>query len=267
MNTFNHPPLLGSIGEIAEDLYFAYGSNMRLQQMFERCPSSALFAKGILRKYKFQINSRGGGNVVEGNSEDRVEGIIFTVSHDDVRALRHFEGIGQHFFVEKRLKVEAVPFHDTRLACRKTKEAAGLLAQHPYHYEPGLSTSRSSPNVSITSLDQKQPRQTNNDEQMQASRGWSIPPNQKSPPDSAQWGDPDKPSHDLPRLKKLESMVYDALIYVCREQQQHHQPPGEIRGEYQARMRLAMADAQMLGISGEYLDTSLHPLVFSGHRG
>lgn len=265
MNTFSHP-LIGSEEGVAGDLYFAFGSNMRLQQMAERCPGSALFAKGILRKYKCQINSRGGGNVVEGNSEDLVEGIIFTVSHSDVRALRHFEGIEQQFFVEKRLNVEVVPFPDTIFAGRKTEDAAGLLAQHSYHHEPGLTASCSSPDVSIPNLDQKQLSRTKDDEHAQSSRVWSTPLNQsasKLPSNSVQSGAPDKFSHDEPRMSGQKNVVYGALVYVCRE----HQLPGEIRGEYRARMRLAMADARMLGVSRNYLDTSLHPLVFGEPAG
>ena len=50
----------------------------------------------------------------------------------------------------------------------------------------------------------------------------------------------------------------DYLIYINYE----YQLPGTIRDEYIAHMQLAMADARMLGVSQNYLETSLHPLMF-----
>ena len=59
------------------------------------------------------------------------------------------------------------------------------------------------------------------------------------------------------------SVRREALIYVS-----HKYPlPGNIREEYIARMRLAMADARMLGVSATYLELSLHPLVFGKQAG
>ncbi|CAK7210953.1 hypothetical protein SCUCBS95973_000966 [Sporothrix curviconia] len=45
-------------------LYFAYGSNMWLEQMALRCPDSTYVGRGILYDYRWQINERGYANVV-----------------------------------------------------------------------------------------------------------------------------------------------------------------------------------------------------------
>ena len=60
-----------------------------------------------------------------------------------------------------------------------------------------------------------------------------------------------------------EKVFRKALIYISYE----HQLPGDIRDEYIPRMQLAMADARMLGVSQNYLETSLHPLVFGKQTG
>ncbi|PYH97587.1 hypothetical protein BO71DRAFT_121733 [Aspergillus ellipticus CBS 707.79] len=113
----------------AGELYFAYGSNMHLQQMAARYPGSTLFAKGILRNYRWQTNTRGGGNVVEGTQDDFVEGVVFTVSPSDVQALRHYEGVAQRNFEEMEFEIEVERFLDTALEGRKATDAAQILAQ------------------------------------------------------------------------------------------------------------------------------------------
>ncbi|PWY86279.1 hypothetical protein BO70DRAFT_428317 [Aspergillus heteromorphus CBS 117.55] len=112
----------------AGGLYFAYGSNMHLQQMAARYPDSTLFARGILRNYRWQTNTRGGGNVVEGSQDDFVEGIMFRVSTSDVQALRHYEGVAQQNFTEMEFDIEVERFPDTRWEGRKTTDAARILA-------------------------------------------------------------------------------------------------------------------------------------------
>jgi len=53
------------------------------------------------------------------------------------------------------------------------------------------------------------------------------------------------------------SLVYEVLIYISYK----YQSPGQIRDEYVARMQLAIADARAVGVSDEYLETSLCHLV------
>ena len=120
----------GSEESGAEELYFSFGSNMQLKQMAARCPDSRLYGKGILPAYKWQINNRGGGNVIEGNREDFVEGIIFTVPTSEVQTLRHYEGVKKGFYAECKLDIEVQRISDTALEGRKTADAAAILAQY-----------------------------------------------------------------------------------------------------------------------------------------
>ncbi|KAL2016551.1 hypothetical protein VTK56DRAFT_3408 [Thermocarpiscus australiensis] len=212
MSSLSHPSA-GSEDSGPGELYFAYGSNMHLQQMAARCGDSMLFGRGILRNYRWQVNSRGGGNVVAGNPEDFVEGIVFTVSPSDIQALRHYEGVEREVFVERRFQIEVERLQDAALEGRKPADVAKILAALPEQ--------------SLDSYDN--PRMSNSQ----------------------------KP------VTECEEVVREALVYISYK----YQSPGEIRNEYVARMRLAMADARMLGVSNEYLENSLHPQVFGKRTG
>ena len=96
--------------------------------MTARCHDSRLFAKGILRGYKWQINSRGGANVIIGSLKDFVEGIAFTVSPSDVQALRHYEGVKRQFYAEREFDIEVERILDTALEGQNTADAAKILA-------------------------------------------------------------------------------------------------------------------------------------------
>ena len=248
-------------------MYFAYGSNMHLQQMAARCRDSRLFAKGILRSYKWQINSRGGANVVEGNQEDFVEGIVFTVSPSDVQALRHYENVKRQFYAERELDIEVERIRDTALEGRTPADAAGILAL--YKSESMLTKPNSSVDAASPEQNNTNSNSTVGDTHLQTSREYSATSHQSG--SEARF----KVSHEEPSTSKAEEpgsvpiieegekVFRKALIYISYE----YQLPGVIRDEYIGRMQLAMADARMLGVSQNYLETSLHPLVFGKRTG
>ena len=73
-------------------LYFAYGSNLWLEQMLKRCPDAKVFSKGILKGYRWIISARGYANVVK-SVNDPVYGIIYEISELDERKLDRCEGV------------------------------------------------------------------------------------------------------------------------------------------------------------------------------
>ena len=261
MSSFKHQSS-GPEESGAHKLYFSYGSNMHLQQMAARCPDSRLFAKGILRSYKWQINSRGGANVVEGHQEDFVEGIVFTVSPSDVQALRHYENVERKFYAETEFEIEVERIRDTALEGRTPADAARILAS----YNAESSLTETNPSVDATSPEQNHTNSngTVEDTHLQNSREYSATSQQ---PDAEPTS---KRSHEEPSARKAEEPnsvptseegkndIRKALIYISYE----YRLPGTIRNEYINRMRLAMADALKLGVSETYLETSLYPLVF-----
>lgn len=56
-----------------------------------------------------------------------------------------------------------------------------------------------------------------------------------------------------------KKVILRALVYISYK----YQLPGPIREEYVGRMRLAIEDACMLGVSTEFVENSLHPHMFS----
>ena len=78
-----------------EKLYFAYGSNMNLNQMAFRCPDAEVVDTVRLEGYRLAFCMNGGGNGVatilpaEGSC---VDGVLWRISEQDERHLDHYEG-------------------------------------------------------------------------------------------------------------------------------------------------------------------------------
>jgi gamma-glutamylcyclotransferase len=86
-------------------LYFAYGSNLWLKQMKDRCPSSKKVGTGILHSYKWGINPRRYANVCPSSSHV-VYGIVYTLSSFDEAELDCREGVSLGYYEKKDLDVE-----------------------------------------------------------------------------------------------------------------------------------------------------------------
>ncbi|KAK5656391.1 hypothetical protein OQA88_4772 [Cercophora sp. LCS_1] len=82
--------------------YFGYGSNLWLDQMQRRCPSSPFTGLGRLRGYQWIINSRGYANIVQTRSDDdEVWGLIYDLPPGDEARLDVNEGVPYAY--EKRM--------------------------------------------------------------------------------------------------------------------------------------------------------------------
>ena len=81
--------------EIKEKHYFAYGSNMNLNQMAFRCPDAEVVEPVRLEGYCLAFRTNGGGNGVatilpeEGSY---VDGVLWRISERDEQHLDHYEG-------------------------------------------------------------------------------------------------------------------------------------------------------------------------------
>ncbi|KAI9667878.1 MAG: hypothetical protein M1821_000697 [Bathelium mastoideum] len=231
MSSLSHPSL--SVEESgAEELYFAYGSNMYLPQMAIRCPDSTLFARGILRRYKWQTNSLGGGNVVEANEEDFVEGIIFTVSPSDIQALRRYERVDSQRFVECRVDVEVEPILDTAFTGQKPADVAQTLTLRNSHSNVQLAQVKPTADDAVRELNRTQCHGAAEE------TGTALNPGGGK-------------------------ILRKALIYISYR----YQSPGDIKEEYIVRMHLAIAYARLLGVSKTYFETSLYPKLLERRNG
>ena len=78
-----------------EKLYFAYGSNMNLNQMAFRCPDAEVVESVRVEGYRLAFRTNGGGNGVatilpeEGSY---VDGVLWRISERDEQHLDHYEG-------------------------------------------------------------------------------------------------------------------------------------------------------------------------------
>lgn len=78
-------------------LYFAYGSNLDVVSMQNRCPQARVLSPGCLKGFRlaFTWHSTGWGcgvaDVVE-SEQDEVWGIVYSISTSDLDALDRYEG-------------------------------------------------------------------------------------------------------------------------------------------------------------------------------
>ncbi|BCS21197.1 gamma-glutamylcyclotransferase family protein [Aspergillus puulaauensis] len=78
-------------------IYFAYGSNLHLNQMAQRCPKSRYLGRAILHGYRWQINDRGYANVVRvphaSQVSSSVQGLCYLINREDEAKLDRNEGV------------------------------------------------------------------------------------------------------------------------------------------------------------------------------
>lgn len=75
--------------------YVAYGSNLHLHQMFQRCPHAKVYGKGVVKNYEltFQGGSRRGGvATIKPHSGTDVPVGVFEISKTDEANLDVYEG-------------------------------------------------------------------------------------------------------------------------------------------------------------------------------
>ena len=85
-------------------LYFAYGSNMDLVQMSNRCERAATVSTAQLPSHRFIINSRGVATVVPDRAST-VRGLLWRLSEEDQRSLDRHEGVVQGLYRKAFMKV------------------------------------------------------------------------------------------------------------------------------------------------------------------
>jgi hypothetical protein len=86
-------------------LYFAYGSNMDVEQMNVRCPDAKKYSNGKLPNWKLIINSRGVATIVR-SPKDIVEGVIWSLTNNDISILDKYEGVRKNIYIKTHIKVK-----------------------------------------------------------------------------------------------------------------------------------------------------------------
>lgn len=85
--------------------YFAYGSNMSIDQMGHRCPGATVEGIGILVGWRYLVNRWGVATVVPAPGE-AVHGVVWEVSATHEQALDAYEGVGGGHYTRELLTVE-----------------------------------------------------------------------------------------------------------------------------------------------------------------
>ncbi|KAI4182355.1 MAG: hypothetical protein L6R41_006025 [Letrouitia leprolyta] len=96
-------------------LYFGYGSNLWLEQMSLRCPSSAYVGIARIKGYHWIIDARGYANIVEtpGNPSSEVFGHVYRLTSADEVKLDKNEGthLVPPAYTTERMEAEVWIFH------------------------------------------------------------------------------------------------------------------------------------------------------------
>ncbi|HME45025.1 MAG TPA: gamma-glutamylcyclotransferase family protein [Syntrophorhabdales bacterium] len=85
-------------------LYFAYGSNMDLLQMGDRCPGAVTVSRAELPSYRFIINTGGVATVVP-DPPSTVQGLLWKISKKDERSLSRYEGVKHGIYKKAFVRV------------------------------------------------------------------------------------------------------------------------------------------------------------------
>tara|TARA_B100000674_G_scaffold214335_2_gene175687 strand:- start:1392 stop:1838 length:447 start_codon:yes stop_codon:yes gene_type:complete len=86
-------------------VYFAYGSNMNLGQMADRCPGSVIGPLARLEGWSYFINGRGYAGIEE-HRGGFVLGCLWTLDDEHVASLDRYEGVSGNYYSKETLELE-----------------------------------------------------------------------------------------------------------------------------------------------------------------
>ena len=96
----------------AKRYYIAYGSNLNLRQMKERCPGAEVVGTSVIPDYKLLFKGSGSGYylTIEKKEGGQVPVAVFSVTKKDEEALDRYEGYPLFYYKNDfRLPVELFP--------------------------------------------------------------------------------------------------------------------------------------------------------------
>lgn len=87
-------------------LYIAYGSNLNLAQMASRCPSAAIYAKGILNNWElvYRGSKTNSHATIIRKPKSTVPVLVWEIQPDDENRLDIYEGY-PHYYYKKDIMV------------------------------------------------------------------------------------------------------------------------------------------------------------------
>lgn len=85
---------------MADKLYFAYGSNINLEQMDYRCPDATVVGPVVLENYELLFR-RGGFATIEPKKGERVHGLLWSITPECERSLDLYEGYPRFYDISR----------------------------------------------------------------------------------------------------------------------------------------------------------------------
>jgi gamma-glutamylcyclotransferase len=242
-----------------ESLYFAYGSNLQLAQMAQRCPESRYMGIAYLHGYKFQINQRGYANVIP-SSDDVVAGLCYLLSAGDEARLDVNEGVRFGAYEKEFLDVE-IFLPGAAVVGRRVSEIIehGLVRGSvgggreeapviPKPRTPGDQMSSASIDFGYNSEGM---RKEIGLEPLALVSDLQIPVTDEQAPPTGQQRIQNIPGV-TPRGETLQALVYISRQYTTE---------GSPRDEYVDRMNLGIKDGLMLGVTEEHVEKYLRKYI------
>jgi hypothetical protein len=86
-------------------IYFAYGSNINVEQMKRRCPQAIYQGIAILKNFKFIINSRGVATIIR-DYRSKIYGIAWLITESDELNLDELEGVKYNCYYKQPVEIE-----------------------------------------------------------------------------------------------------------------------------------------------------------------
>ena len=89
---------------LEKTIYLAYGSNMDIAQMEERCPGAVLLgrAEAVDLRLVFRRSGSGYYASLDGEIGVNTPAVLWAISEDDVASLDRYEGYPEHYYREYR---------------------------------------------------------------------------------------------------------------------------------------------------------------------
>jgi hypothetical protein len=261
--------------------------------MVERCPSSVFKGKAVLRGYRWQINQRGVANVIA-SQEDYVEGLLFSIGEKDEKTLDRNEGVSGGFYEKAELTIEArliesdfktsyvarkldIPGLESIIGSaskpiiRRTNSEMRPDSTHPKGDLKANSDGHSLSDIAAHIADGSGNEQIDSHGKSHLI-GLSADLNDPGHAvdvlgeETLYEGDPNRTnscgsnqnSRNDDTYLEHETTTVKALVYLSNT----YRNDGNIREECVARMKNAMADAEKLGISSEFLNKYLKPAIY-----
>ena len=120
------------VREIEEKLYFAYGSNMNLEQMAYRCPAAEVVENVHVEGYRLAFCGRPSGNGVatilpeEGS---HVDGVLWKITKECEQSLDYYEGY-PHLYSKEIINVKN--------SDGKERDVTVYTINEPYKSQPSV---------------------------------------------------------------------------------------------------------------------------------